>query len=301
MNSGTGTPHAVLDIPAQAYHADEVADVPTLSASLACTLIRKSPAHAYTDHPKLNPAWMPPEPKKAWDIGTVVHSLLLEGTDNVYVVEGYDDWKKPAARDEALDARRRGQTPMLRKEWDQASAIVDAARDELACWEIDPSPLTDGKPERTITWTDETFGVMCRCRPDWLRDDLTVIEDVKTSSRGADPGFFARKTVPDYGYDLRAAMYLRGVKTRLGAEARWRWIVVETQPPYVVSVAEPSELMLAVGAAKLDRALEMWRDCLQTGLWPGYGRDVHVAEPAPWELRWLDNSEEFEEEAWATM
>jgi hypothetical protein len=230
-----------------------------------------------------------------------VHSLLLEGTDNVYVVEGYDDWKKPAAREEATEARRRGQTPMLRKEWDQASSIVDAARDELACWDIEPGLLADGKPEQTITWTDPVFEVACRCRPDWLRDDLTVIEDVKTSSRGADPAFFARKTVPDFGYDLRAAMYLRGLKAATGVAAVWRWIVVETVPPYVVSVVTPSELMLAVGNAKLDRALEMWRDCLATGLWPAYGRDVHVAEPARWELRWLDNSEEFEEEAWARM
>jgi hypothetical protein len=54
--------------------------------------------------------------------------------------------------------------------------------------------------------------------------------------------------------------------------------------------------MLAVGNAKLDRALEMWRDCLASGLWPAYGRDVHVAEPPAWELRWLDNHQEFEED-----
>lgn len=296
------SPAALLELSAAEYHADTLGDTPTLSASTACTLISKTPAHAYTEHPRLNSAYVALEPKKAWDIGTVVHSLLLEGTDNVHVVEGYDDWRGKDARTEAEAARVAGQVPMLRKEWDQASAIVDACRDELACWDdLEPLLLADGLPERTLTWTDERFGVACRCRPDWLRNDYTVIEDVKTTARGADPGFFARKTVPDYGYDLRAAMYLRGVKTAFGVDARWRWIVVETSPPYVVSVVTPSETMLAVGNAKLDRALELWRDCLDTGLWPAYGRDVHVAEPAAWELQWLDNHEEFEEVAWAQM
>jgi hypothetical protein len=105
--------------------------------------------------------------------------------------------------------------------------------------------------------------------------------------------------VYEFGYDLKAAMYLRGVKAVTGVAPRWRWIVVETKPPYLVSVVEPSEAMLAVGNAKLDRALEMWRDCLASGLWPGYGREVHIGEPPSWELRWLE--EAVEEDAWAQM
>ena len=290
----------LLDIDAAAYHSDSLDDSrPSLSASLACTLIAKSPAHAYTQHPRLNPAYIPPEPKKAWDTGTVVHSLLLEGYANVHVVEGYDNWKTNAAQGEAVDARTAGKIPMLRKEWEAASAIVDAARDELACWEIDPAPLTDGVAERTLRW--EEGGVLCRCRPDWLHNSYAVVEDVKTTDRSAYPAYFARKTVPEYGYDLRAAMYLRGVKAVTGVDARWRWIVVEKKPPYVVSVVAPSDEMLAIGNAKLDRALEMWADCLASGLWPAYGREVFVAEPPSWERRWIDNPELFEEEAWATM
>jgi hypothetical protein len=217
----------------------------------------------------------------------------------VHVVEGFADWRTKDAKVEAEQAREQGKIPMLRHEWDRVAAMVDMARDELAAWDIDPAPLTDGKPERTLTWEED--GVLCRCRPDWLRNDFTVIEDVKTTSRGADPKFFSRKTIFDYGYDLRAAMYLRGVRAVTGVDAKWRWIVVETDPPYVVSVIEPSAEMLAIGNAKFDRALEMWRDCLASGLWPAYGREVHVAEPPSWEMRWLDNSDQFEEEAWAQM
>lgn len=288
------------DLTASDYHADQLdPERPSLSASLACTLIQKSPAHAYTQHPRLNHEYVAPPAKKEWDLGTVVHSLLLEGTDNVEVIEGYDDWKKQAPKDAAEFARSQGKVPMLRKEWDQASAIVDAAREELACWELDPPLLSDGVAEQPLAWEED--GVLCRCKPDWRRNDSTAVDDVKTTSRGADPEYFARKTVYEHGYDLRAAMYLRGIRAVTGVDARWRWIVVETKPPFVVSVVSPSEQMLAVGNAKLDLALATWRECLASGLWPAYGREVFTAEPPAWELRWLDNSDELMEEAWAQM
>jgi hypothetical protein len=290
-------PSGLLSVDAQTYHADQVADVPTLSASLACVLIAKSPAHAFIQHPRLNSAYVAPEPKKAWDVGTVAHSLLLEGYGNVHVVEGFDDWRMKAAKEEAAASRAQGKIPLLRHEWDEVSAMVDAAREQLAGF--DPAPLTDGVAERTLTWSEG--GVACRSRLDWLRDDCTLIEDVKTTARSADPWFFSRKTVYEFGYDLRAAMYLRGIKAVTGVDARWRWLVVETKPPYAVSVVEPGADVLAVGNAKLDRALEMWADCLATGLWPAYGREVHVAEAPSWELRWLDNHEEFADAAWSSF
>lgn len=301
MNGGTPiTLPGLLTVPADQYHNDAIDDTrPSLSASLACVLLAKSPAHAYVQHPRLNPDFAQPEAKKAWDLGTVAHSLLLEGYANVHVVEGVTDWRTKDAQAERDQARTDGKVPMLRHEFEEVSAMVDMAREELAAWTVDPPLLTDGKPEQTVTWDED--GVLCRCRPDWLRDDYTVVEDVKTTARGADPSFFSRKTVYEHGYDVKAAMYLRGVRAVTGVDAKWRWIVVETKPPFVVTVVEPSELMLAVGNAKLDRALEMWRDCLASGLWPAYGRDVHVAEPPAWELRWLDNHQEFEEEAWLAM
>lgn len=283
-----------------AYHADTLADGPTLSASVAVTLIQKSPAHAYEAHPRLNPNFAKPEEKKAWDLGTVVHSLLLEGTDVAHVVEGYDDWRTKAAQAEAAEAREQHKIPMLRHQWEEALTLVDAAHAELVAWDLEPPPLTDGVAEQPILWTNEKFGVVCRCRPDWRRDDSTVAEDVKTSVYGADPFLFSRKTIYSYGYDLRAAMYLDGIRTTYGTDATWRWIVLETKPPFTVSVVTPSDDTLAIGHAKYERALEVWRDCLESGLWPGYGREIHVAEPPAWETRWL-NTPELEESAWSAL
>jgi hypothetical protein len=287
----------VLRIPASEYHADAGSDVPTLSSSIAVDLIAKTPAHAYLNHPKLNPSFAPQEDKKAWDLGTFAHSLLLEGYSAAHVVEGYENWRTNDAKSEASRAREAGKIPMLRHEFDEASAMVDAAREQIETWNIDPPLLDAGTPELTLRWDEN--GVGFRCRPDWLRDDRLAIDDIKTSSRGADPRTFARKTIYDLGYDLKAAMYLRGVKAEFGVDAKWRWIVIETKPPYLVSVVEPSDEVLQVGNAKLDRAIEIWRECLSTGIWPGYGPKTHIADLPVWQRRWIE--EALEEEVWATL
>ena len=43
------------------YHADPAPE-PSLSRSLAHTLLTRSPRHAWQAHPRLNPAWLPDEP-----------------------------------------------------------------------------------------------------------------------------------------------------------------------------------------------------------------------------------------------
>jgi len=95
----------------------------------------------------------------------------------------------------------------------------------------------DGKPEQTLVWDED--GVTCRSRIDWLRDDYSAIDDIKTTAHGADPDLFSRKTIYSYGYDVKAAFYLRGVKAVSGVDAEFRWLALETTPPYVLTVVSP--------------------------------------------------------------
>lgn len=277
----------ILELAADEYHADLIGDVPTLNASTACTLIEKSPAHARVQHPRLNPSYVA-EQKKAWDLGTCVHSLLLEGTDAAYVVEGFDDWRTKDAKAEAAAARERGLIPMLRKEWEQAAAMVDAAREQIEAHQAYPPLLADGRPEVTLAWGED--GVACRARLDWLTDDNAVVDDVKTSSKSARPEDFDRQLYA-HGYDLKAAFYLRAVKAITGVDATFRWIVVETTPPYQMSVSTPGPSVLALGNDKVDRALAMWKRCLETDSWPGYDPRVATLEvPGYIEAQWAERS-----------
>lgn len=273
----------LLDIDANTYHADEVADQPTLSASTIHTLLSQSPAHARANHPRLNPDYTRTEESK-FDVGNVAHALLLQGIEVAEVIVGYTDWKKQAAREARDLARAHGRVPMLAHQATEVYAMVNAVRDQLAAFGVSPLPFTDGTAERTLVW-DEA-GVACRARIDWLHDSLGAIDDLKTTSRSAHPLAF-EKNLYSYGCDVQVALYLRGMKA-LGASPEWRWVVVETTPPYALSVITPTAAVLALGDAKVDAALALWRTCLETDTWPAYPTQVCYAELPAWEeARWL--------------
>lgn len=261
------------------YHADQIdPDRPTASRSILQKIIQKSPAHAWAAHPKLNPLWEPDPPKKEFDAGTVCHQLLFDGAAGVQVVE-FDSWRTNASKEAAATARSHGLIPLLRKEWEQAEAMMDAVRTKLG-----PDYFAEGQHEVTLSWEDQ--GVLCRARLDFLSDDKRMIRDFKTASN-AEPFKFSRGSFFDYGYDLQDAFYRRAVAACFGVDATFELIVAEKDAPYetIVFASDPGTLELA--NAKLDWALSVWRECLETGVWPGYDRRTHSVTLPPWaEEQW---------------
>lgn len=281
----------ILTITAAEYHGDP-APTPSLSSSIAAILCTASPLHAWTAHPRLNPDYQPTE-KTAYDVGTVAHALLLQGED-VAVIGEFPDWRTNAAKDFRDAARAAGQVPLLTKDWDAVQAMVAAANLQLDRHEASPRLFTAGKPEQTITWEED--GVWLRSRLDWLHDDYRAVDDLKTTSRSANPAAYA-KALSGVGADLQAAMYLRAVKTVTGEDAEFRWCVVETSPPYGLSVVSPGTDVLALAESKLQYAIDLWRGCLESGEWPGYTNRVAYAELPGWaQSQWLEK-EAMEEAA----
>lgn len=281
------TPTILPALPAAAYHRDEIGDTPTLSSSVAKLLVEASPAHAREAHPKLRTTQPTRrEDESKFDMGTCVHALLLQG-ETVFDRLAYPDWRTNAAKEAREEARMHGRIPLLMKDADRVDEMIVAVRAQLALLDVDPIPFTDGLPEQTLVWEED--GVWCRARLDWGRTDFTVCDDLKTTSRYANPEAWQRGPLYDHGADLQAAMYLRGVKAVTGVDARWRWIVVETSPPYALSVIAPSAAVLAIGDAKFEMALAKWRSCLASGVWPAYQRtEVDADLPAWIESRWLE-------------
>jgi hypothetical protein len=290
----------IYDIASAEYHSDCVgADgepiAPTLSASIANTLINQSPLHAWTNHPRLNPNWQPDDDAK-YDVGTVAHQMLLEGEVRVDVFE-YEDWRKKEAQEARAHSRAAGMVPLLRHQHDECMAMCEAVVNQLDSFNADPKPLTNGKPEQTMVWQDAQTGVWCRARIDWLHDDLSAIDDLKTTTRSAHPDAWS-KNLYSYGCDVQAAFYLRGMSSlhqdslyHPGATS-WRWIVVETSPPYGLSVVEPGPAVLELADAKVDAALKLWAECLERDVWPGYPTRVATVELPAWEeARWLAREE----------
>ena len=274
----------ILDIPAAAYHADPC-DTPSLSKSTIHTLISASPRHAWTNHPRLNPNFQRTEEWK-YQLGTAAHALYFEGDAGVQVCD-YDSWRTAAAKEDRDLALAHGKIPMLPGQWDDCQAMVAAMRSQLDEIQALPGLFSDGKCEQTLTWTEGD--IAARARLDWLRHDLDSCDDLKTTSASAHPETWSRRTLFAIGADVQVAWYLRGIKACTGATPGFRFVVVETYAPYALSVITVGADVLALANAKIDRALTIWRRCLERDEWPAYPPEVFEAELPVWlESQWLE-------------
>lgn len=271
---------------ARSYHADPC-PAPSLSSSIAKVLLDQSPLHAWMRHPRGNPAHQPDE-RDEFDLGSTCHALVLEGEDDIVVVEA-DDWRTKAAKEKRDEARGAGKVALLQRHHQTVHAMAARLRSQIAKSEdARLLGLLAGDAEKTIVWRERN-GVWCRARPDWLRSDQRLIADYKTTTN-AEPGAWIRGQLFGLGYDLQAAFYLRGLRAVTGHDAAaWRWVVQETKPPYAASVIAPTPAVLVLAEKKVQRAIDLWGDCLKADQWPGY--EAHTAWanlPSYQETRWLE-------------
>ena len=109
------------DIDAKAYHADPCVE-PSLSSSVAATIIDDSPRHGWIAHPRLNPT-PSKDPTREMEVGTAVHALLL-GRGSIVEIEA-NDYKTAAAKEKRAAAYKSGVSPILSADLEQANAIAE--------------------------------------------------------------------------------------------------------------------------------------------------------------------------------
>jgi len=273
------------DLPMTEYLADPC-ETPSLSSSIIHRLCAQSPWHAWTAHPKLNPDYQA-ETSERFDLGTAAHAFILQGATDFTVIDA-PDWRTKDAQTKRDAARLAGYTPLLRAQWDQVLEMAAALGPQLDQLET-PRPFSapTGKAEQTLIW--EESGIWCRARLDWLHDDYRMIEDLKTTS-SANPSAWSRAMF-SLGYDIQAAWYTRGLKAVLGTDAyaQFRFILVEINPPYAVSAVALAPDACILAEKKITYALDVWRECLKTNVWPGYPTATAYVDAPPWEVgEWVE-------------
>lgn len=275
------------DIAADDYHSD-----PALSSGIAKLLVDRSPAHAWTAHPVLNPNWER-EAEDKFDIGTAAHRLLLEGEDCMSIWDGKQEWRTAEAKAFKEEARAAGKVPVLIAQAERVNAMVEIAKMQFAHYEPDLMLFRGGKPEVTIRWEDD-HGVHCRARIDWLHDETFAVDDYKTTTASADPRKWER-TMYGMGADLQVAFYLRGLRKLFGMPAddsHWRFVVQESYPPYALSVVTLAPSAIALANDKVQKAIDLWALCMEKDFWPAYPQRVSSIEVPTWEeARWLERED----------
>ena len=282
------------EIPAERYHADRLAETPTLSSSLAKVILDRTPKHARLAHPRLNPDFEEKSEAK-FSLGSVAHEIVL-GRGGGFEVLAFDAYTTKAAKEARDAARDAGLTPILEEQFERALCMAGNVRAVLAehdgCEDV--FHADHGASEVVAIWRDPG-GPLCRAMIDWLTRDAMNLWDLKTTGGGLDDETIG-KAIENLGYDTSAAFYLRGMAAilpELAGRFGFRWVFVEDEAPHEARIFRPSAEMLAIGDRKAALAIAKWDRCMTSGEWPGWARQVQVAAYPKWggETRWMPREE----------
>lgn len=228
----------------------------------------------------------PQPPSKAFDLGHIVHGLVLGvGLEVVAYPErvlgkgGAATTK--AAREFAAEARENGQIPIKEQDLEVPIAMADA----VLAHPIARALFEAGDPEVSIY--AQNAGVWMRGRVDWVHAPTNntgdaVLVDLKTSATTPTLDNFSRISAT-YHYGLQREWYRHIWQANTGGVApRFLHVVVAKTPPYLVAVVELDAEFERIGKTQMERALTTWRVCNDSGEWPGIPAETGLVGPPAW-------------------
>lgn len=306
-------PGIYFNMPAAKYFADPCPE-PSLTQSIAKILLEKSPMHAYFKHPRLNPAANVDEDGALIDdekqtstkaIGNAAHKIVLGRGKDVNVVmihkreragnktitsetefEDAPDFKTAEARAIRDGLLQQGKVPILAKHHKAAQQLAASIREKLDAAGCERA-FVQGNAEVVMIARDGD--VWLRSMADW--QDGYMIYDLKTGGTSAAPDAIPNR-IADQGWHIQAAMQERILDLLYPADAgrrHWRFVAVEQSEPFGLTVNELPESTMTIGRQQLDRAIRIWRHCINHCVWPGYPPEVNRPELPDWSKReWLE-------------
>ncbi|MGE0527858.1 MAG: PD-(D/E)XK nuclease-like domain-containing protein [Bdellovibrionales bacterium] len=248
------------------YHAMS----PVGSTSLKNVL--RSPAHYL--HEKEHPS----EPTPAMQFGSACHEALLEPNvfqANAIVMPKFEGTGSRAAKEQWL-LENHGKRVIKADEHADILGMLKAVQSHKTARAL----LSGGAAEESYFWQDPDTGIICKCRPDFLRDGHILV-DIKTT-QNADPSDFT-KQIANFKYHLQAAFYLDGVSEVVGQRFdQFIIIAIEKSAPYGISVHLLDEATIDAGRFLYKKALKILKECKIKNQYPGYPDQILTTAIPSW-------------------
>lgn len=257
-----------------AYHAH-----PAVSKS-HLDLIARSPLHYWARY--LDPDRVAPEPSPQMRLGTALHTHVLELSrwdEEIAVAPAINRMTK-AGKEEwaAFVADSAGRTVITADDAAQVMAMGRAVMRHPAAAMLLGLP---GKAETTHMWTDASTGLECKCRPDWLTDDGSIVVDLKTTKAASIQGF--KRSIADYRYHVQAGWYLHGIEQATGKRPdQFIFICVESTAPFACAVYAADAEMIERGHDQAMRDLAKLAVCKAADHWPSYSDQIETISLPGW-------------------
>lgn len=124
---------------------------------------------------------------------------------------------------------------------------------------------------------DEYLGVKRRGRFDYLPDEGNIAVDLKTTLDASKHGFAS--SAAKFKYHVQRAHYLDILRRSTGREMGMLFVVVEKSAPYLTGVRKLSEQFVDMGETEALEAVDVYKRCMDTGVWPGYSDEAEEVAP----------------------
>jgi exodeoxyribonuclease VIII len=148
--------------------------------------------------------------------------------------------------------------------------------------------LRTGRAEASVFWRDESSGVECRARPDWLhrptgkgRDIICL--DLKTTVDAA-PDAFSR-SINTYGYHRQAAHYTAGLEAEGFRVVSFVFAVVTSSAPFVSVAYVLDDATISQAEQERAELLDTYARCNSANEWPAYGAGLQLIGLPAWARR----------------
>ena len=247
----------VNDMPAEEYHR-----VPAVSS----TFIKK-----FSVSPAESQIQMESSPSMV--IGSGAHSLILEGADvfgkEFTISPKFDLRTNIGKSDKAkFELANIGKTPLNEDQFN----LVQGMNASVFAHPTSSLLFNGGTPEVSVFWTDDTTGMDCKARFDYLTKGMIV--DLKTAADASAGGF--ERAIAKYSYHIQAAFYLRAAKEAGLDVGTFTFVAVGNSEPHEVTVGEIDVDAVSRSHLECNRILSLIKECRERNYWPAFQIPKHI-------------------------
>ena len=241
--------------------------------SLLSKIISHSPAHAKEMRDN------PPPQSEAFYFGEGWHCHALEPDkfNDRYAIAPVCDRRTKAGKEtwSKFTESVNGKKVIRSEDYLQMQRMTEAIKKQVIHRFIEK-----GQAEVCIVW--EMRGLLCKARLDYVHQDEAVIIDLK-STRDASKDAFS-KAIYNYGYYQQGAWYSDGWEALIGDPPAFTFLAVEKSSPYCPAAYELGAKDIIAGRIAYKKALKIYKECVESGVWPGYPDEVRMISMPEWAL-----------------
>lgn len=261
----------------QSLSHEQYLAAPGVSSSMLKIIGEKTPLHlkCAMDSPS-------DEPTPAQRFGTLVHRSIFEPDTMEGAFHVRPEGMNFATKEGKAWKAEHGELPIL-TEGEAATILAMVA--SVHAHPVAAKLLKCAEFERSC-FVEDKAGTLRKFRPDIWPAGGNVLPDLKTCvSASLDD---VEKAIYEYGYFRQAAYYLDGAKL-LGRDFdAFAFIFVEKMPPFAVAIYSLDPLAIDAGRMLYQRDLQIYRNCIESNVWPGYDTAIRCASVPAWAQKRLE-------------